>query len=110
MKFFKFFVVKILMVVGLPLCESNFDLFGDGSFVTVTCRQPSRGPSDSMIVLSSTPELLPPKINNISGPIIKPIIGNITTSEEESPSCQCSDVQLWKSSDSNDGTGDHERF
>ena len=43
--------------------------------------------------------------------IISHIQGNssIIKPEEVSPSCQCP-VELWKSSDSNDGTGDHEAF
>ena len=83
------------MVVGLPLCESNFDPFGDGTFVSVTCRQPSRVPSDDVRLLLNTPEILPPNINVIFKPIIKPIMGEISFHEEESSPCQCSDVQLW---------------
>ena len=100
------------MVAGVPLCESSFDSitdqFGDATFVSVTCRQPLRNPSDNGTVLPNTLEIEPPMIEEVNLSKVKPIQGEIEP-EKPSPPCQCPDV-LWQSSDSSDGTGDHEAF
>ena len=126
MKIFKFFVVENLMVAGLPLCDTNFDSipdrFGDATFVTVTCRQPFLNPFDNRRVLPNTPDIEPPMIKEVNGfdmteleyhewrESISDNIQGVNGTEEGSLPCHCPDVELWKSSDSNDGTGDHEAF
>ena len=57
------------------------------------------------IYISPMREISSIYISSIRGPIQ----GDIEP-EEPSPSCQCPDVELWKSSDTSDGTGDHEAF
>ena len=125
MKIFNFFVVENLMVAGLPVCESNFDSitdpFADATFVSVTCRQPFRNPFDNGKVLPNTLDIEPPMIEEVYGDdmteleyhqwrdIKQPCLMCIAP-EESSPPCQCPDVELWESSDSSDGTGDHESF
>ena len=102
------------MVAGLPLCETNSvrDPFGDATLISVTCRQPFRNLSYSSRLSPNTPDIEPPMIEEVNG---------IDRTELEyhewrksinstSPPCHCQDVELWESSDSNEGTGDHESF
>ena len=110
MKIFNFFVVENLMVAGLPLCETNSVRypFGDATLISVTCRQPFRNLSYSTRVSANTPDIEPPMIEEVHLSKVKPIQSEIEP-EKPSPPCQCPDV-LWESSDSSDGTGDHEAF